>query len=346
MFNNNIDAYLVFSHSNRYYFTGIDTSFGCVILTKNEKVFFTDFRYENEVRKNLIGFTIKIVTFKELYPKILTELKRLGANNLGYEDDIMTLSEYSEMKDFLKDYNLIAAGGEIKEARAVKTEKEIENIIAAQRVAEKALTKILPLFKVGVTEQDMHAELIFEIIKNGAESTSFETIIAFGENSASPHHKPSDKKLEKNDLILVDFGAKLKGYCSDMTRTFCLGEPDPKLDTIHSIVAEAQNYALKHIKAGMTCNEADSLAREYIIANGFGSDFGHGLGHGIGLDIHELPRLAKGNNTILLPNMVVTVEPGIYISGLGGVRIEDTIIIKEDGNTNITNFSKNINIKI
>lgn len=176
----------------------------------------------------------------------------------------------------------------------------------------------------------------------GAEGASFDTIVAFGENCAVPHHKPTSRKLDRNDVILVDMGAKLDGYCSDMTRTFCLGTPCDELVAIHKVVLEAQEYALANIKAGMTGLEADSFAREFIIAHGYGKEFGHNLGHGVGVQIHEKPCLGPNSNDILKPNMIITVEPGIYIEGVGGVRIEDFAVVKEDGLINLTNFNKNL----
>ena len=342
MFDNKIDAYMVHSAANRNYFTGIDTSFGLAVLTENEKLYFTDFRYENYAKKELADFTVIIVKFSELYDIVNRELKRLGAKTVGYEEDYITVAEFKNIKSTLSDYTFKPAGAILAAKRAVKTDDEIAKIENSQRIAEKALAKIIPIIKPGVTEREISAELMFEMIRLGADTLAFENIVSFGENSANPHHHPSDKKLEKNELILIDFGARANGYCSDMTRTFTLGTPQDELKAIHGIVSEAQAYALKHIKAGMTGREADSLAREYIRANGYIKEFGHSLGHGVGVEIHEVPRLGEKSDDILLPNMVVTIEPGIYIDGLGGVRIEDLVVVKEDGVLNLTNFNKNL----
>ncbi len=342
MFENKIDAYIIQSPANRGYFTGIETSFGVVLLTENEKLFFTDFRYENYARSTLTDFTVITVKYSELYDTIARELKRLNAKSVGYEEKFLTVAEFKDIKATLSDFTLKPASGELAEKRMVKTDAEIEKIEISQRIAEKALGKIIPLIKPGVTEREISAELMFEMIRLGADSLAFDNIVSFGENSADPHHHPSDKKLDKNELILIDFGARKDGYCSDMTRTFTLGTPHDELKAIHGIVAEAQSYALKHIKAGMTGREADSLAREYIRANGYFKEFGHSLGHGVGIEIHEEPRLSENSDMILQPNMVVTVEPGIYINGLGGVRIEDMVVVKDDGVLNLTNFNKNL----
>ena len=344
MFDKKIDAYMIHSPANRCYFTGIDTSFGVGLITESEKIFFTDFRYESYARKTLADFTVIIVKPSELYAQIEKELKRLDVKTVGYEDAFITVGAFKTVKAALADFTLKPASAILDERRMVKTEAEIEKIQNAQRIAEKALTRVIPFIQPGVTEREISAELTFEMIRLGADTVAFDNIVSFGENSANPHHHPSDKKLDKNELILIDFGARAGGYCSDMTRTFTLGSPQDELKTIHGIVLEAQSYALKYIKAGMTCTEADSLAREYIRANGYGKEFGHSLGHGVGIEIHEEPRLGERVETVLVPGMVVTVEPGIYIDGLGGVRIEDMVVIREDGVLNLTNFNKNLNL--
>ena len=342
MFSKKIDAYLVHSPANRCYFTGIDTSFGVALISEQEKIFFTDFRYAGYASRTLTDFTVIAVKFSELYPSVAKELKRLDAKNVGYEESYITVAVFKEMKAELAAFTLKPASEILAQKRAVKTDAEIEKIENSQRIAEKALTKVIPLIKPGVTEREISAELMFEMIRLGADTPAFENIVSFGENSADPHHHPSDKKLDKNELILIDFGARTNGYCSDMTRTFTLGTPPEQLQVIHGIVLEAQAYALKHIKAGMTGREADSLAREYIRANGYVKEFGHSLGHGVGVEIHEEPRLGEGSDALLVPGMVVTVEPGIYIDGLGGVRIEDLVVVQEDGVRNLTNFNKNL----
>nr|WP_251613018.1 Xaa-Pro peptidase family protein [Pumilibacter muris] len=342
MFDNSIDAYLVNSPANRRYFTGIDTSAGAVLLTATEKLFFTDFRYENYARNTLRDFNVIIVKPSEFYDTLVRELKRLDARTVGYEELFVTVNDYRQMETALSDFKLEPASKILADKRIVKTQDEIDKIENSQRIAEKALAKIIPMIKPGVTEREVSAELMFEMIRSGADSLAFDNIVSFGENSANPHHHPSDKKLEKNELILIDFGARANGYCSDMTRTFTLGSPNDELKAIHGIVLEAQSYALKHIKAGMTGMEADSLAREYIRANGYGKEFGHSLGHGVGIEIHESPNLSEKSEIVLSPGMVVTVEPGIYINGLGGVRIEDLVVVREDDVLNLTNFNKNL----
>lgn len=338
-----IDAYVFMSESNRFYFTRFDTSFGAVIVTPDKNVFITDFRYESEALEKVKDFDIIITTYGEFFAKIRDTLTKLGAKTVGYEDT-MSVCDFQAFKSALKDFKLKPASDVIAAKRAVKTEEEIALIVSAQRIAEKALQKAISRAKPGMTERELMAEINYEMVMGGADKYSFETIVAFGANSAQPHHHSCDKKLDKDELILIDMGAKVNEYCSDMTRTFCLGDPGEELTRIYEIVKEAQEYAIKFIKAGMTCGDADALAREYIAANGYGDKFGHSFGHGVGIDIHEDPRLGSGSDVILLPNMVVTAEPGIYVPGLGGVRIEDMLVVGEDGVTDITEYEKKLNI--
>ena len=344
LFENKIDAYVILSEENRFYFTHFNTSFGCVIISKKEKFFITDFRYETAARQHLPEFEIIITGYADLYTNIVDVLKKIKAKYVGYEENYMTVAEFKNMKAALADFTLKPASEYLERARSIKTEAELELIANAENVTQKALSKVIPLIKIGMTESELSAEIMFEMIRCGAQSPAFDNIVAFGENSAQPHHSSGNKKLEKNDLILIDIGARVNGYCGDMTRTFTLGEPNSQLTSIYDIVLGAQNYALKNIKAGMTCHEVDSLAREYIAANGHAKEFGHSLGHGIGINVHEMPRVAKNSEQVLEENMVISVEPGIYISGLGGVRIEDLVIVKKDGVVNLTPFEKKLNL--
>lgn len=336
------DTLILFDPSNRAYYTARDTSFGCVIVHEKESFFLTDFRYAGYAR-DCEGFTVRIIEPSALYDTIRDCLTQVGAAVVGFEDDRLSYAEYTRLKSALKEFTLRPAGGEIAAKRAVKTDAEIEKIAKSQVLNQTVLKRVASQIKAGVTERDVAAMILYEYVKGGA-GPSFDPIVAFGANAAVPHHKPSAKKLEKSDMILIDMGAILNGYCSDMTRTFCLGEPDAEMARVHQVVLDAQLYALKHIKAGMTGREADSLAREYITANGYGDKFGHSLGHGVGVEIHEAPRLSKLSDEILRENMIITIEPGVYIDGLGGVRIEDMAVVKTDGIQNLTDFAKNISI--
>ena len=340
LFENN-DAVIVFGSSNRFYFTGLETSFGCVLIMPDRKFFYTDFRYELAARNIREGYELVITTPEKLYELIDDRLREAGAVNVGFDDNYVTVAGFKEIKKQLKDYTFHSVANEIAELRAVKSDIEIEHIKKAQSITEKALSAVLSLLKSGVTEKDISAELTYRFLKFGADGLAFDNIVAFGENSSDCHHIAGDRKLEKGDVILFDIGAKANGYCSDMTRTFVFGEPSGKFSEIYELVLNAQQNVLKFLKAGMSGREADSIARELFRANGYDREFGHSLGHSVGIDIHENPRLSASNYDELPENCVVTVEPGLYLEKFG-VRIEDMVVIKKDGIENLTNFAKSI----
>lgn len=340
LFENN-DAVIVFGSSNRFYFTGLETSFGCVLIMPDRKFFYTDFRYELAARNIREGYELVITTPEKLYELIDDRLREAGAVNVGFDDNYVTVAGFKEIKKQLKDYTFHSVANEIAELRAVKSDIEIEHIKKAQSITEKALSAVLSLLKPGVTEKDISAELTYRFLKFGADGLAFDNIVAFGENSSDCHHIAGDRKLEKGDVILFDIGAKANGYCSDMTRTFVFGEPSGKFSEIYELVLNAQQNVLKFLKAGMSGREADSIARELFRANGYDREFGHSLGHSVGIDIHENPRLSASNYDELSENCVVTVEPGLYLEKFG-VRIEDMVVVKKDGIENLTNFAKSI----
>jgi len=334
-------SYVLFNAANRFYFTRFESSSGCVILTPEEKIFITDSRYIEAAKKALAGWTIIKATDK-IETLIAAELNRLGLKSVGFEDDTLSVAAFKKLEQCLGGISLVPISSEIAQLRAIKTEEEISKIAAAQQLAEKAFLKAKSVIKPGITERDFAAELLYEMQKLGASGAAFDIIVAFGENTAFPHHKTGQRALAKDDIILVDMGAKLDGFCSDMTRTFNIGNPCQKLKNLHALVLEAQNLALSKIRAGMTCKQADAIVRDFFKATGYEKEFGHSLGHSIGIAVHENPRLAATCEEVLKPNMVVTVEPGLYIEGLGGVRIEDMIVIKENGNVNLTKMGKDM----
>ncbi|MCL2062579.1 MAG: Xaa-Pro peptidase family protein [Firmicutes bacterium] len=336
-----IDALLVQSPVNNFYFTHYPASYAYVVITENGRSMYTDPRYYEEAKAFLTDTVVVSVKGAEALAVIAKNLHSAGVKNLGYEDDYLTVAQFKAFKKAFEGFTLKPASSLIHALRLIKTPAQIAAIAAAQHLTEQVFEEVCDGLKPGVTEREVRARLIIEALEAGADGAAFEPIVAFGENTAIPHHRASERRLEKEDIILIDFGVKLDGYCSDMTRTFCLNEPDDeKLAHLHEIVLGAQSYVLKHLKAGMTSREADSLAREYIRANGYDAEFSHALGHGIGLEIHESPKICEENQDILLPGMVVTVEPGIYVSGVGGVRIEDTVVIREEGIENLTKAKK------
>ncbi|HOV70267.1 MAG TPA: M24 family metallopeptidase, partial [Clostridia bacterium] len=241
------------------------------------------------------------------------------------EQDYMVFLVYS---DFSPVFELVGGSREINEIRSVKDEQEIEAIKAAQAITDAAFEYIKGSIKEGVTENDIVAELEYFMRKKGA-TTAFPSIIAFGAHSSMPHAVSGNTRLHYGEIVLLDFGAKLNGYCSDMTRTLFFGKPADELKRIYGIVLEAQTRAINSMYEGILCRDADAVARKFIEDSGYGNAFGHGLGHGLGVECHEAPRLSPKSTWKLLANMVVTVEPGIYLPGVGGIRIENMCVIRK-----------------
>ena len=311
-------------------------------MLPQSKILFTDFRYAVAAKKSIKDAEVRITDKENLYSNVVALLNERKVKVVGYEDEVMSVASFKAFKKAFADFDLKPIGNALETLRSVKTEEEIEFIKQAQSITETVLDKVLSQLKVGATEKDINAELTYQFILQGTDGLAFDNIVAFGENSADCHHIPGDRKLERGDIVLFDIGAKWGGDCSDMTRTFCYGEPSQKIADLHSMVLSAQEYVLKHVKAGMTGREVDGMAREFFKANGYDKEFGHSLGHGVGVDIHELPTLSSRNEEPLAENAVVTIEPGLYIEGFGGVRIEDMVVIKKDGIENLTNYTKSL----
>ncbi len=339
------DAVLVFDNGNRRYLTGFDSSFGAVLLTGSEDFFFTDFRYALAAKEAVKGYKIVITKQTELYKSIGGVARAIpGIKTIGIEDAYITLSMNKDLKSELPEFTLKPLEDFFLRLRAVKSAAELDSIRAAQKITEAALEKTLSKIRPGISEKDVDAELTYQMIKMGADGLAFDNIVAFQENTAKCHHVPTLRKLARNEMILIDCGARKNGYCSDMTRTFCLGEPIEQFKELYNCVLGAQKYILSIIRAGYTGKQIDMLCREYFKSFGFDREFGHALGHGVGIQIHELPKLSATSDMELAEGNVVTIEPGLYVDGFGGVRIEDMVLIKKDGIENLTSFKKSINI--
>ncbi|WP_248925290.1 M24 family metallopeptidase [Paenibacillus hamazuiensis] len=338
---NGLEALLVTNAFNRFYLTGFSGSAGYVLITGSKAYLLVDFRYTTQAAEQAAQFEIvehavkPMDTVKEL-------LSGLGIRRIGFEQQDVTYGGYISYREQLGSIELVATDSLVENLRMVKDEQEIAVMQEAADLADRTFSHILGFIKPGVSERELAVELEMFMRRHGATSTSFETIVASGERSALPHGKASDRVLKWNEFVKFDFGALYKGYCSDITRTVVLGQPTEQHKKIYDIVREAQSYALEHIKPGMTGIEADALARGVIAKYGYADHFGHGLGHGLGLEIHEAPRLSKTGETVLAPGMMVTVEPGIYIPGFGGVRIEDDVVITEQGLRILTHSSKDL----
>lgn len=341
-FPENADAMLVTTEKNQYYLTGFDYTDGVVLVTRNKSYVLADFRYIEAAEKSVCdGFEVVLLRGRasDIVKSLLAEN---GAKTLLYENTHMTCSAYDSWSRSLSDIKMLPAGNIIERLREYKDESEIENIIKAQRIAEKAFDHILGYINPERTEQDIALELEYTMRKLGASGCSFDIIAVSGTASSLPHGVPRSCKLEQG-FLTMDFGAIYNGYCSDMTRTVCIGRADDEMKKIYNIVYQAQMSAIDVALPGKKCADADFIARKIIGDAGYGEYFGHGLGHGVGLDIHEAPSMSAGaGEKVLSEGHVVTVEPGIYLAGKYGVRIEDMVVVYKDRAVDITNCPKEL----
>lgn len=331
---NKLDGILVTSPYNRRYITGFTGTAGVAIISENDSRFITDFRYTEQANEQAKGFQI-IEHKTPIEQEIKSQLKEMNISRLGFEQDHVTFGEYTlYSKTF--EVDLVPVSGIIEEIRLIKTTEELDILKEAAKIVDDAFEHIQTYIKPGVKEIDISNELEFFMRKQGATASSFDTIVASGYRSALPHGVASNKEIQSGELVTLDYGALYKGYCSDITRTVAVGEISDQLNDIYHTVLEANLKGVKGTKPGMTGKEADDLTRNYIQEKGYGKYFGHSTGHGIGLEVHEGPTLSKRSDKVLQPGMVVTIEPGIYIASVGGCRIEDDIVITENGNERLT----------
>lgn len=335
-----IEAMIITNPYNRRYMTGFTGSAGVALITMSKAIFITDFRYTEQAEAQCPNYEIVKHT-KAMYEEVAHLAKELGITKLGFEQDVLTYASYMDYKKAFEG-ELVPVSGVVEKLRLIKTNSEIKILKEAASIADAAFEHIIGYIRPGLTELDVSNELEFFMRKQGATSSSFDTIVASGYRSAFPHGVASDKVIETGDFVTLDYGAYYNGYVSDITRTIAVGNPSDELKNIYNIVLEAQLRAMSGLKPGMTGREADALTRNLIEEKGFGPNFGHSTGHGIGLEVHEGPALASKSDTVLEPGMAVTVEPGIYVPGLGGVRIEDDTIITNDGNESLTHSTKEL----
>ncbi|CAG7612634.1 Aminopeptidase YpdF [Paenibacillus solanacearum] len=336
-----LEAVLITNATNRLYMTGFTGSAGYVLITGDRAVLLTDFRYMTQAPQQAAGYEV-IEHAPSPMDTVKALLTKAGVARLGFEQNDLTYGAYRDYAEKLAGIELVPTDGLVETLRMIKDESELAVMQEAADLADRTYTYVLGVIQSGMKELDVALELETFMRKNGATSTSFETIVASGERSALPHGKASDRVIGTNEFVKLDYGAYYKGYCSDITRTVVLGKPTDKHREIYDIVLEAQLAALEQIRPGMTGKEADAVARDIITRYGYGDHFGHGLGHGLGMEVHEAPRLSRLGDIVLKPGMTVTVEPGIYLPGFGGVRIEDDIVITETGNRRLTQSSKDL----
>ena len=335
---------LAVSHlTNVRYLTGYSGSSGLVIVTRDETLFFTDFRYQQQAAAQ-VGDVARVVIAPQgdgLWKAALKTAKKLGLQTLGFEAQHLSVASFGDIQKMAgKNAQFIATQGAVEKLRAIKSADELAVIREAVRVADEVMQEVLTMLRPGLSELEVALAIESGIRARGGSGTSFESIVASGARSALPHGVASDKIIESGDLVTIDMGAIYGGYCSDMTRTVCVGQSNPKQREIYELVYRAQVAACHATKAGAGCKAVDAVARDIISHAGHGDDFGHGLGHGVGLDIHEAPRLAKAGKGHLKAGMIVTSEPGVYIADFGGVRIEDMLVVTENGAEILTQTPK------
>lgn len=335
-----VDGILITSSYNRSYMTGFTGTAGVVLISQHEAKFITDFRYTEQAKAQCEGYEIVKHTGL-LVEEVAKQAQAMGITRLGFEQDHLTFATYGSYEKALK-CSLVPVSSLIENLRLIKSDSEIKILKDAAQIADAAFEHILTFIKPGLTELQVSNELEFFMRKQGATSSSFDIIVASGARSALPHGVATNKVIEQGDIVTMDFGAYYKGYVSDITRTIAVGKPSDQLIHIYDVVLKAQLRGMRGIKAGITGQEADALTRDYITAMGYGEYFGHSTGHGIGMEVHEGPMLSFKSDKVLQPNMVVTCEPGIYLPGVGGVRIEDDTIVKENGNESLTHSTKEL----
>ncbi|MBV5104046.1 M24 family metallopeptidase [Mammaliicoccus sciuri] len=334
-----LEAVVILSPYNRRYLSGFTGTSGSLLITQDKSLLITDFRYIQQANDQAQDFEV-INQEGPMLSKINDLIKEGQYKNVGVESHLITYNEYQALNTDAVELSSIESV--IETIRMVKDEFEIKLIQKAADIVDETYEHILKWVKLGMTENEVNNEMEMFMRSKGATCSSFDTIVASGHRGALPHGVASNKVIEEGDMITLDFGALYEGYISDVTRTFAIGQPKEEMKKIYNIVLEAQLTALEQIKPGMTGKEADTIARDIIKSYGYGEQFGHSLGHGIGLEVHEGPALSQKSDIVLEENMCITLEPGIYVDGLGGVRIEDDVLVTKNGLQRFTKSSKDL----
>ena len=342
----NIEAILITDPYSLRYYTGFSGGEGVALYAGGEGILYVDSRYTEaagiEAEESGSGFSVREFNHDApLYQQLREQLNAAGAVTLGFEDRSMVCSSFSKYSHELQ-VNLVPLEDKLLKPREIKTEQELQLLRKAEEIGDLAFSHILNVLKPGITELDVAAELEYTMKKNGASGLSFDTIVASGFHSSMPHAVPTDKKLEDGDFVTMDFGCIYLGYCSDMTRTVVIGKASEEQKKVYQTVLTAQRLAMEGLRPGMICKDVDKIARDHIEDAGYGKYFGHGLGHSVGLYIHESPALNTRDDTILIPGMIETIEPGIYIPGFGGVRIEDMGVVTHTGYQSFAKSAKEL----
>ncbi len=330
-------AAFIVSEENRRYFTAFPSSDGFLIVTAEKAVFLTDSRYIEAAQQQCVDCD-EVLLFKSIKESIVPVVEELGIKKLAVESGRITLRQLAMYSSGInvKFETDNALENAIEDIRLIKSREEIDRVVKAQRIAEKAFEHILGFIKVGMTEREIGLELDYFMLRNGADALSFETIAVSGEKTSMPHGVPGMRKIQNGDFITMDYGAVVDGYHSDMTRTIAVGSVSDEQKKVYDTVLKAQTEAFAVMRPGIPCADVDKAARDVITQAGYGDYFGHGLGHGVGIEIHEEPRLSPFGKKVLESGFLVTNEPGIYLPGKFGVRIEDMAFITDDGYENLT----------
>ena len=337
-----VDALLLTSKHNRMYAAEYCVAEGVSVICKEESYYFTDFRYIEAAQKNLPGFTVVMTDADHPYTKLINDaIAAHTVKTLGFEDDSLTVEEYTlyntKLNAVLHPYS-----AEINAPRQSKEPWEIEYMKKAQEITDRTFEDLLNVIRPGMTEKELCAELIYCLYKNGGEGLSFDPIVVSGPNTSMPHGVPGDRAIQKGDFVTMDFGVLYQGYCSDMTRTVAVGYATEEMEKVYNTVLQAQLAGLAATKAGVPGREVDGAARKVIADAGYGDFFGHGYGHSLGLEIHEAPNCNPAGETPMPENAVCSAEPGIYLPGKFGVRIEDVAVFQKDGCRILTGSPKNL----
>ena len=337
-----LDVLLVTDLVNVRYLTGFDGTNGIALVGPRTRSFATDFRYLEQAAEQVHPSFERVRASLDLLESV-RDLVPEGEVRLGFDDVHMSVRQHARLRELMPDrIELVPAGSLVERIRALKDPEEIQRIRTAAQLADAAFERIIRDGLIGRTEREVAVALEHDMRERGARRPSFDSIVAAGPHGALPHARPRDVPIRAGDLVVIDWGAELDGYCSDCTRTVAAGEPSEAARTVYELVLSAQLAGLKDIRSGRGGREVDSVAREIIEAGGYGENFGHGLGHGVGLEVHEAPRLSQRSEDVLAPGNVVTVEPGAYLPGRFGVRIEDLVVVTEDGSDVLNGLSKRL----
>ncbi len=337
-------AVVIHDPSNMFYLTEGYTGEGLVYISSARKVIVTDFRYTEQAERQAPGFEVIMTEKGRNANQVLGELVRDGKiTEIRAETNYLPVDDFEKIRAAVgEEVSCVSLAEAPQKLRQIKTPREVMAIRKACKITSEAFQAILPKIRDGMTEKELQIELDFTMLRLGAERLAFDTIIASGENGSLPHAIPGDRVIRRGDMITMDFGAKVGNYCADMTRTVAFGQPSDEMRKIYDTVLRAQTMCEDALAAGKNCFDIDKLARDYIDARGYAGRFGHGLGHSVGIDIHEEPRLSTLCHETLKAGIVITVEPGIYVPGLGGVRIENTCLVKENGSEALTTADKQL----